>query len=146
MIQKSYLSNHTTMTVTENYHYRLAFCLLAILVFSIYSNTLRSSWHFDDYANIKQNPRVQIRDLQPQTVWETFFASPESKERPFRALAYLSFALNAYFHQNDVAGYHVVNIVIHIITACLLFVVILKLFDTPNLAIKIAEMLTLLRF
>ena len=33
-------------------------------------------------------------------------------------------------------GYHVVNIVIHIITACLLFAVILKLFDTPNLVNK----------
>ena len=136
MDQTSSLSNDATMKVTGNYRYRLAFCLLAILIFSIYSNSLRSTWHFDDYANIKENPRVQIQDLKPHTIWNTFYASPEGKDKPFRLLAYLSFALNAYVHQDAVAGYHVVNIVIHIITACLLFVVILKLFDTPNLVNK----------
>ena len=136
MIRTSYLSNNIVTTVNENCHYRLAFCLLAFLVFFIYSNTLRSSWHFDDYANIKENSHVQIQDLHPQTIWKTFYASPEGKDRPFRALAYLTFALNAYFHQDAVTGYHVVNIVIHIITACLLFAVILKLFNTPNLVNK----------
>ena len=124
------------MKVTGNYRYRLAFCLLAILIFSIYSNSLRSAWHFDDYANIRENPRVQIQDLKLQTIWKTLFASPEGREKPFRSLAYLSFALNAYLHQDAVAGYHVVNIVIHIVTACLLFAVILKLFETPNLSQK----------
>jgi tetratricopeptide (TPR) repeat protein len=40
---------------------------------------------------------------------------------PGRPIANLSFALNFYFHGYDVIGYHVVNIVIHIITGILLY-------------------------
>ncbi len=39
----------------------------------------------------------------------------------------------AFFHGTDVAGYHVVNIIIHVITACLLFATVMKLFSTPRL-------------
>jgi hypothetical protein len=38
-----------------------------------------------------------------------------------RPLAYLTFALNYFVHGFDLTGYHVVNIVIHIVTAILLF-------------------------
>ena len=49
-------------------------------------------------------------------------------------LAFLSFALNGFFHYTDVTGYHVVNIIIHVITAFLLFVTVMKLFSTPHIA------------
>jgi len=112
----------------------IAFCFLAVLVSIVYSNSFQASWHFDDYENVESNPRVQIKDIQPSTLYLTFFASPEGKHKPYRSLAYLSFALNAYFGGKDVGGYHAVNIAVHITTAFLLFVTVLKLFATPKLA------------
>ena len=111
----------------------MAFGILAVLVVLIYSNSFQASWHFDDYENVVSNPRVQIKDLQPSTIYLTFFASPEGKRKPFRSLAYLSFALNAYFGGKDVSGYHAVNIAVHVATAFLLFLTVMKLFETPKL-------------
>ena len=112
----------------------IAFCILAVLVLLIYSNSFQASWHFDDYENVISNPRIQIKDIQPSTLWQTFFASPEGKRKPFRSVAYLSFALNAYFGGKDVVGYHAVNIAVHVATAFLIFITVLKLFATPQLA------------
>jgi tetratricopeptide (TPR) repeat protein len=111
----------------------IALCILVVLIFLIYSNSFQASWHFDDYENIVNNARVQIRDLQASTLFKTFFASPEGKREPSRPAAYLSFALNAYVGGKQVFGYHAVNIAIHIFTAFLLFMTVLKLYETPNL-------------
>ena len=111
----------------------IAFCILAVLIIIIYSNSFQASWHFDDYENVANNPRVQINDLRPSTLFKTFFASPEGKQKPFRSVVYLSFALNAYVEGKQVFGYHAVNIVIHIVTAFLLFITVLKIFETPKL-------------
>jgi len=106
---------------------------LAALCFLIYSNSFKASWHLDDYQNIANNPRVQIQDIQPSTLFQTFLASPEGKRKPFRSTAFFSFALNAYFGGQNVVGYHWVNITVHSITAFLLFITVLKLFETPRL-------------
>ena len=114
-------------------HQLVVFCILAALIFLIYSNSFQASWHFDDYENVTSNVRVQIRDLGPETLIKTFFASPEGKQHPFRSAAYFTFALNAYFGGTDVFGYHVVNVTVHLLTAFFLFLCVLTLFDTPRL-------------
>jgi tetratricopeptide (TPR) repeat protein len=111
--------------------YSLVIFLLVLWVTVIYSNTMHSSWHLDDYANIQSNPRVLINDLKPGTLWQTFFASPEGKRKPYRSLAFLSFALNAFVHRTNVLGYHIVNITIHVLTTLLLFATVLALMKTP---------------
>ena len=109
------------------------FCLLSVLVFIIYSNSFQASWHFDDYQNIESNPRIQIKDLTPSALYLSFFASPENRHKPFRSVAYLSFAINAYFGGKNVIGYHAVNLAVHVITAFMLFLTVLKIYETPKL-------------
>jgi Tfp pilus assembly protein PilF len=52
----------------------------------------------------------------------------------YRPVSNLSIALNWYFGQAKVTGYHIVNIFFHVITAFFLYLSILALFKTPNLA------------
>ena len=52
---------------------------------------------------------------------------------PNRPVANLSFALNYYFHQYDVIGYHVINIVIHIITGILLYFFLKTTLSIPSI-------------
>ena len=115
----------------------VAFILLSILVVLIYSNTFNSSWHFDDFPNIVQNPYLQISDLKPETLLNTFYASRKDglylKTKIYRPLACLSLALNWYVGKDDVTGYHIVNLLIHFVTASLLFLIVLNLFKSPNL-------------
>ena len=117
----------------KNFRCCAVFCLLAFSIVLIYSNALQSSWHLDDYENIANNPRILIKDMAPETLRNALSGSPEGRPLPYRSLAFLSFALNAFFQHTDVTGYHVVNIIIHVITAFLLFVTVMKLFSTPRL-------------
>ena len=87
-----------------------AFALLFFLVFLIYCNTFQASWHLDDYHNIINNPRLKIENLQPQSIVQTFYASFDrgqySKNKIYRPVPCLSFALNWYFGQKNPFGYH----------------------------------------
>lgn len=82
--------------------------ILTVLGLIIYSNTLQAPFVFDDGIRIVENQ--DIRDLGgfwPPSGW--------------RYIGTLSFALNYYFNGLDVAGYHLVNIVIHIFNATLVY-------------------------
>ena len=108
-----------------------AFALLFILVLLVYSNTFHAAWHFDDRHSIVDNSKVHITELSLQSLSQAV-QHPDA-QRLWRPLAYLSFGLNWYVGQNDVFGYHIVNILMHIITAFILFHSLLLLFRSPVL-------------
>ena len=107
--------------------------LLIILICLIYSNTLDSPWILDDYYNITDNPRIHIARLDIDSVKNAAFGAPIKTGGLYRPVAYLTFGLNWYWGQGNVTGYHVVNIVIHTLTAFFLFLALLQLLQTPNL-------------
>jgi tetratricopeptide (TPR) repeat protein len=110
------------------------FFLFTLLILIIYSNTLNASFHLDDFHNITQNTRIQINDLYPETIHDVMFSDSTKGRFFYRPISNLSIALNWYFCQKNVVGYHIVNICFHIITAFFLYLSILALFKTPNLA------------
>lgn len=111
------------------------FCIiLLLLVFLPYSNTFRASWHLDDYPSIVENQKIQVTDLTLQTLYRSL--QHPRNETLWRPLAHLSFALNWYAGRDNVLSYHVVNILLHFLTAWLLYLSILTLLKTPNLKEK----------
>ena len=114
-----------------------AFLFFFFFIFILYSNTLNASWHLDDRPNIINNFYLHIDSFHPKEILNTFFTDPHNPEilskKPYRPVACLSFAINWYFGHDQVFGYHIVNILIHFLTAFFLFLFILKLFNTPNL-------------
>ncbi len=114
--------------------------LILIIIGIVYSNTLDADWHFDDYNNILENPWVHIRDLYPQSIKQTFFASFDNGyyrgENLYRPVAMASFAVNWYFGQKDVTGYHVVNISVHMLAALFLFLCVATVLTTPRVKEK----------
>ncbi|MCP4693577.1 MAG: tetratricopeptide repeat protein [Desulfobacterales bacterium] len=104
--------------------------LFVILLGAIYANTLGASWHLDDYANITFNPKLHVTRLTPEAVYRSFSAY---RNKPIRPVSCLTLALNWRFGQDNVAGYHVVNIAIHVLSAWFLFLAIFHLLRTPNL-------------
>ena len=109
------------------------FGLAFLLVLGAYGNTLQSAWHFDDYPNIVQNPRLHITDLTPGSIFKTVFAYPGSGNGVRRPVVWPTFSLNWYFGQDDVRGYHTINLIIHFLTAAILFLTVLNLLRSPNL-------------
>jgi len=97
--------------------------ILIVFGFLIYSNILQNSFHFDDGPSIAQN--YAIRDIKnPQEIWNFW---------PTRFVTYYSFALNYHLHKFDSLGYHLTNIIIHILAGLCVWWLALLTFSTAGL-------------
>ncbi len=90
----------------------------------IYSNTFHSSFHFDDGAVITHN--ASIRNLANiPAIWDAFNT---------RFVVGLSLALNYHLGGSDVLGYHIFNILVHILASLLVGQICVLTFKTPLLS------------
>ena len=116
----------------------LLLLLLAICTFLIYSSSIKGPFVFDDVTNIQVNPHIRLTELTINNIIKAGFESP-CWHRP---VANMSFALNYYFNRYHTAGYHFVNILIHILTGIILFYLIkttLELLSAPDLKARIEK-------
>lgn len=115
----------------------IAFFLLLCLLVTIYCNTYKASWHFDDKPNILNNHFLHLKDLHPASLLKTFYTNPKTPfklgDEMFRPVACLTFGLNWYVSENRVVGYHIVNISIHFLSAYFLFLTLLGILNSPRL-------------
>ncbi|MBT8357854.1 MAG: hypothetical protein HKO79_06800, partial [Desulfobacterales bacterium] len=121
----------------------IAWGLLFFLILPIYSNTFNASWHLDDKPNIVNNYYLHPSNLHPDSLLQAFFTNPKDPwnigDKMYRPVACLTFALNWYFGQDSVTGYHIINTLIHILSAFFLYLTILNLFSSPSLKDKFNE-------
>ncbi len=102
---------------------------LVFLIILIYSNTLNAPFQWDESKHLGDNPIV--KDLRyilhpSEGQWSEryeFFVN--------RYIAFLTFALNYRIHGLSVAGYHIVNIAIHVANSILVYLLVLLTFRTP---------------
>lgn len=95
-------------------HYKVLFhfWLLLLAIFLCYSNTLDSSWHFDDIPNIVSNVNIHANDLSWKELKKSFY-SPETN-KVSRPVSNLTFAVNYYISGLQTTSFHLINILIHI--------------------------------
>lgn len=106
-----------------NRKYWSFYLVIALLGLIIYSNCYDCSFQLDDKHNIVDNPA--IKDLNKITeMWAL---------DPGRFLPFYSFALNFHFGQLQVGGYHLVNVVIHLVNSMIVFWMVTLLFSTAAL-------------
>ena len=104
-----------------NFTLRTSLAALTIfLVFLIYSSNLEGPFVFDDGRNIENNPAIRLTQLSRSGLIDAATKTP----LPNRPLAYISFALNYYFHSYRTAGFHLTNILIHMLTGVFLYLFI----------------------
>ena len=95
----------------SNYRFHiLASLITAAVVAVIYSNTLDASFHLDDYKQITGNEAIRSLD----NLYLLLTA-------PKRGVSNVTFALNYAVGGQNVLGYHLVNIFIHILNAILVY-------------------------
>ena len=113
-MKRSYLSLNTTL---------LVYLAIFLIGFSLYSRTLSSSFHFDDFDAIVMN--TDIRDLgNVKAIWDAFNT---------RFIAGLSFAFNYHLGKLNVFGYHLFNLFCHLFCALLVYGLVLLTFQTPRM-------------
>ncbi|MBI9084518.1 MAG: tetratricopeptide repeat protein [Desulfobacterales bacterium] len=103
----------------------------ALLVILVYAATTGYPFIFDDIPNIVDNPAIRLARLDASGLWQAAFQSPH----PRRPVANVSFALNYRFHGYAVAGYHWVNILVHLTTGMIFYLLAaqtLRLSRTPG--------------
>jgi len=94
------------MTVKNIQAWITAFLLLTLTSFVIYFQILQYPFVFDDLVYIVRMPA--IRDVSNwRAIWEAL-------AYPTRFIALLTFAGNYAIHELDVFGYHLINILIHV--------------------------------
>ena len=112
----------------------IIFCCLGIV---IYSNSFGASFHFDDELSIISN--LSIRNLANlKGIWNFW---------PTRFLTCLSIALNYHFQKFNVFGYHLFNLLIHLVSTILVWWFVLLTLSTPKIKQqKISQQANLIAF
>src|SRR3989338_716758 len=125
-IKQSDFVEEGSSSFLKRYSFLISLSLITITAFLIYSNTFASPFQFDDNPNIVEN--YKLRDLS--NFW------PPSGSR---YVGVLSFALNYHFGGLNVFGYHLVNIIIHIINGLLILWLIILTFKTPVMQVYVGQ-------
>ena len=94
--------------------------IIVVLGVLIYSNTFNAPFAYDDIISITDPIVRDIRLIGPQNIYGSRF------------IGQLSFALNYQLHEFNVAGYHIFNLLIHLLNALLVYWLIILTFRTPN--------------
>ena len=94
-----------------------ALACIVLLGALVYANSLHVPWYMDDIRAIVENR--DIHRLQ-NVLAELFTAA--------RGIADLTFAVNYHFGGTSVVGYHLVNIAIHLVTSCLVLLLLKRVF------------------
>ncbi|ACH38126.1 TPR domain protein [Citrifermentans bemidjiense Bem] len=114
----------------------LVFLILALVGLAAYGNTFSVPFQFDDDAYIVNNPAIKDFNafISPGTVTGGAELSPTAIPPALRVafmtriVGYLSLAVDYHIHGLQVAGYHIVNLALHIINAWLVYLVLGHLF------------------
>ena len=115
------------------FHHLIAIALILGVAFIAYSNTFHVPFQFDDRPNILENPNVQIKVFTWERLQQLVINSYKVSIRVF---SYFTLALNYYFGEFDVFGYHLVNFFIHIASGIFLYWFLILTFHLPFLREK----------
>lgn len=99
----------------------LAAAVLAVLCAICYANSIHAPLVFDDISNIVTNQAIHIDRL----TLGNLYTAAEHSTMPSRPLANISFAVNYLLDGLAVAPFHLVNIFIHFINGCLVYLLAL---------------------
>lgn len=107
----------------------LPYLIIALLALLVYSNSFSAPYTLDDFSSIQDN--YAIRDpLDFKSIWK-FYSN--------RFILYYTISLNYYIHGDIVEGYHIVNLLIHIINGFLVYRILMNLFSLKSLTPRISK-------
>ena len=103
--------------------------LLALLIFAVFSGTIRNGFVWDDDDYIHKNPLL----TEPgglAKIWKSYYApsfDPQQNTPQYYPLVFTTFYLEHKLWGFNPAGYHITNILLHIGNTILLLLVLQKL-------------------
>ena len=104
-----------------------------LFVLLVYSNSFQNSFQYDDVHSIVRNPHIKNPENLPKFFWSPKMGSglvPETSA--YRPLLMVSLGLNYFLGVLDPFGYHLVNLLIHMVCALFVFLITLNLLRITN--------------
>ena len=112
--------------------------IIAILLVCLaaYANSLDNGFHYDDEHSIQKN--IHIRDLGniPRFFHDPTTFSVDHDKAMYRPVLLVTYALNYAAGGYEVFGYHLLNLTLHALSACLLFWLALLVTGRRDLALS----------
>ncbi len=110
----------------------LLFLFFSFTAFLIYSNTLENEFLFDDIPLIVENPQIKKIENIPALLGIT-------GNRPcYRPIRMASYMLDYHLFKLNPTGYHISNIIYHILTSWLVFLIVRFLLGNYTLAAAVS--------
>jgi tetratricopeptide (TPR) repeat protein len=120
------------ITASMKYKHFVPVVLIALASLIAYSNTFVVPFQFDDKANIVENQIIKdlgyFLDTEKAKKYTGTNEYPDLKKR---YIGHLTFALNYKVGGLDVRGYHITNVVIHILNGIMIYLLTMLIFKTP---------------
>jgi len=98
--------------------------IITLATVGVYYHTLDVPFYLDDFSSIQENAFIYNWQGTLVELWRVYHV---------RIIGYLSFALNYQANQFQVAGYHIVNIIIHLFTGFIVLALMRGIVQTPLL-------------
>ena len=102
---------------------RLALLLIGVITVFVYGNSLDNSFHYDDLHSIVKNPHVRSIDNLAAFFYDSRMFSEWGDRGMYRPMVLVSYALNYAAGEGRVAGYHLVNLLLHLFSVFAVFAV-----------------------
>lgn len=123
------------------------YSLLFLLILSttiVYIRSLTHEFVWDDLPLINENPQLRKLENIPSFFlpyyWKYDHPGTKGQYRPLRAV---SLALSYHFWKYHPFGYHLTNLILHILNVLLVYLVVIKLFGREKIALLTALLFSL---
>ncbi|NOR23650.1 MAG: hypothetical protein GQ542_04530, partial [Desulforhopalus sp.] len=117
--RRSTLNGYFNLSPARKFHL-CSITAILLLTLTVYANALNNDFtNWDDPALVIENP--SIRSLDPANVIDIFTPKAGHSYQPVRVLSY---AVDYHFWQLNPVGYHGVNILLHALSALLLYLML----------------------
>ncbi|MBN3038158.1 MAG: tetratricopeptide repeat protein [Candidatus Omnitrophica bacterium] len=107
----------------------ISFVLIALLGVVAYGNSLKGEFLWDDNFLIKENKYIKDWSYWPKAFTENIEAGARKETSFYRPLQVFSYMLDYSFWTLDSRGYHLTNLILHLLAALMVFWFINLLYD-----------------
>ena len=101
--------------------------LLVLVASAVYANSLTGSFHYDDFHSLVQNPHIRNWQQIPDFFVDPGFFSADPEKAMFRPLLLVSYTVNYAFGGYQVLGYHLFNLMVHLVCVLLVWRLAIRL-------------------
>lgn len=135
------------------YKHRISIILIILATFACYLNSLKAPFVLDDNARIVNNPDIRkLGNLKSKLIYphqqkDNNYWKYWERNDPSRPVVFFTYTLNYFFNNLSPSGYHLFNIIFHILNAVLIyFLLFLFIQYTPDIYPEIIPIFTALLF